>query len=165
MHLGRIHKLAAHLETLQFPYCDVAHEDVARDEQGNVISEHDLVLECPMRLQRIRPACPHCQESISPDYVGQLIDELEEGGLDPSIFRERRMQYELDIKRLTQLDGAILGARTKSDREFGGAPDKAEAKTAAAPYVLEHRSIVDRMRELTTLLLSESKKILTANKV
>lgn len=156
------------VESFEFPYCDMAHEDVKRSSEGTPLSD-EYIPECPAGIQEKRPACAHChkhwineEDGIEEDILLKLSNVLLSAYPSNIQLKILNAEHEQKMEMIQRLDVAIREARTGSQGQLGNGPipSAEEAKKRAAPLVAEHRAIVDRMRHFRDTLVTMAKELL-----
>ena len=157
---NRIGELMPLLEKFEFPYCDGKHENVLRDATGKAVAgvgqSKELMPQCALSVRFKRPACGHCA-GHEREPLSDMAYELQRAGKMTAELSALMRLHAADLKRKTSLDGDIRAARIGTALTIADVPSVEEAKLAAAPFVAEHRSIVDRMRILTAKLLEAAR--------
>lgn len=154
----RIGQLVPLLEKFQFPYCDARHENLVRDAHGYAVRNGEgwkLTDQCPIRTRFLRPACNHC-EGHGLDPLSEMAYEIAQVGRLTQELRSMAKQHSEDLRHKSILDEQIRNART-SKKNLVHPLSQDEADLAAAPFVKQHREIVDRMRTFTAALLQAAK--------
>lgn len=157
---NRIGELVPLLEKFQFPYCDGKHEQVIRDEKGIPIpksgGEKEFKAQYPLKDRFLRPACNHCEGHVR-DPLLDMAWELQVDGKMTDELRAMTVQHTADLAAKITIDPALREARTGETSSVEQVPTIEEGEAAAAPFVLQHREIVDRMRVFTAALLAAAK--------
>lgn len=176
--LLELQDLVSEAETFEFPYCDLAHEDVVRDAHDTILTNAEgrskLEKECPIMSKLKRPGCAHCREQ-------RALDESEpEGAEDGDILLQlsRSLQsllgqhkklikltiiYEQQVTQLDQLDADIRKARTGGtvvQQRPAFVPSKEEAERLAEPLIKQHRTIVDSMKTFRDFLVEMARPLM-----
>lgn len=161
-----INDLAAIAEGMQFPYCDLKHENVLRTEDGELMARNNIlpvfVRECPAGAQVNMPACAHCRDQAHPEHdvtndVLLLLSTLLQS-VDPSNaeLQSLQVQYEENVSALHELDRAMRVARTGTEYnriDPKTLPSLNIANKNGQPLILQHRAIVNSMRNFRDTLL------------
>lgn len=157
----RIGELVPLLEKLQFPYCDVQHENVIRDANGNPVQNRyndskNFTDQCPLQTRFLRPACNHC-EGHERDPLAEMSYHLEATGRLTPELKTMTEQHSFDAREKIRLDAQIRKARAGGMESVSTIPTREQAEQDAKPFVALHRAIVDRMRDFTAALLQAAK--------